>query len=622
MNKTYLLLLLTLSLSTKAQEKIVTPDLSKAIGRTYSSQGKPIPLGGSANTKSVDLNWKPILTKKYVEIEHESPDEEYIDSIKEAKLKLKEEHEQNHPAPEGNQVPEQKNGSITVPFLGRNFAGNQFNGPTPLDNSLAISNGGYIVSAVNATIDYYNISGANLYSNAITSFLPFSVAGVCDPVVVYDPRADRFIFLCVESPLTSNSRIFLSFSKSNSPMDGWWCYQLTGDPTGNGDAFDYPKLGINDSEVFIAGNLYAEPVGSFHQSVIYQMNKLAGYAGETINQAYFAGIGGSPCTLLPVSYGQGDDIATGMYFVSTHPAGGHTIDLYQVTGNWCCGPVLNRWQVATNAYTLAANSHQHGTTAVLNVGDCRVQSGMYLNGIIHFAFNSDAGGGYCGINYNRLTLSTLTNISSMFELTGYDYAYPSIVSFAKKPTCSSVMIGFGRSGNNIYPEMRAVNCNNDMVWSNSILVRPSVTFCERGSGAQRWGDYTGAARNHNSAQPSVWMGGMVADNLHNWNTWIAEIHSYAVSSAPQITNTQSGKIFPNPVTENFTVEFALEENSALDISVVDMEGRVVKELFAGEGKSGDNVFSFNKANLTSGSYFLLVKSDTQIIRNEKIVIVN
>ncbi|MBK6820752.1 MAG: hypothetical protein IPG85_14685 [Bacteroidetes bacterium] len=53
-----------------------------------------------------------------------------------------------------------------------------------------------------------------------------------------------------------------------------------------------------------------------------------------------------------------------------------------------------------------------------------------MNGKLHFTFHSDIGNGWNGINYNRLTVSSLTNQSTTFGLSGsYDYSYPSVASF-------------------------------------------------------------------------------------------------------------------------------------------------------------------------------------------------
>jgi len=89
-----------------------------------------------------------------------------------------------------------------------------------------------------------------------------------------------------------------------------------------------------------------------------------------------------------------------------------------------------------------------------------------------------------------------------------------------------------------------------------------------------------------------------------------------------VKNVSDTKVFPNPITTFFSVCFSLSENTELNISVVGMNGKIVKELYEGVATSGDNVFSFDKSNLSAGVYFLVIKSNDKIFKNEKIIIAN
>jgi Secretion system C-terminal sorting domain len=619
MKNTSIVLLILFAFSANAQEKAVGTDPSKIVGTTTPHVGVPVQCSGSANTQSLDLNWRPVLEKKVAEAEHPAPDQELIEKIKEQKRLLRMSN------PGASHAGAEKTTAI-LPEIGPNFAGNTHNGMTPLDNSMAISNNGNIVSVSNHSIAYYDASGTSLYFRDIVTFMPssFAVSAVCDPVVQYDVRADRFIFFCQEYTTTfslfSNNRIFICFSKSNNPSDGWWCYAITGDPTVNGDAFDYPKLAVTDSELYISGNLFSQPANTFHQAVLFQMYKAAGYNGTTLSYLYYSNINGSPFTLLPVSYGQDGSYGSGVYCVSTHSGSGSSIDLFRVNANACCSPLLNRSTVSTTPYDVSGDAQQSGTSCLLNTGDCRALSGFWLNNTIHFVFNCDGGSGYTAINYNRLNTSSLSNTSTTMGLTGYDYAYPSVVSFATASTDKSVMIGFSRSGASIFPEIRVINCDNAMAWSASTLVKSSSTYISCVSSSARWGDYSGTSRRHNSSSPSIWMSSAFGDGSNIWDTWIAEVH--APGTGVHSVNEVGGaaKIYPNPVYENFNVEFSLKENADITIAVTDMNGRIVKELYKGKATSGDNSFSFNKSNLSNGIYFLNIVSGSKTVKNEKMVI--
>ena len=135
MKKLILPLMLTLATNGIAQQKSIGLDVNTSVIHISANAAAPVPCSGIANTQSVDLNWKPILIRKPVEIEHEGPDHEMIVRIKAEKMKLKMEYERTH----------SKSGEKTTavtPVVGTNFAGNTYDGNWPLDNTIAISNGG------------------------------------------------------------------------------------------------------------------------------------------------------------------------------------------------------------------------------------------------------------------------------------------------------------------------------------------------------------------------------------------------------------------------------------------------------------------------------------------------
>ncbi len=621
MRKVYALLLGIASVYVVQAQNTSEQNKGAAIGSAKPAAGAPVLCSGASNPVSLDLNWKPTLVKKMAEAEHPTPDEDKLKQIKEAKMMLRKYGRQAAPGEEAKTT-------FISPEVGPNFIGNTHNGMTPLDNSVAISDGGAIVSVSNHVIACYNTLGTNTYYRDIVSFMPtsFNVDAVCDPVVVYDQRADRFVFFCQEYSssfsLFSNNRIFICFSKGNNPAtDGWWCYAFTGDPTGAGDAFDYPKLAVTDSELYISGNLFYQPANTFHRSVLFQMYKHPGYAGSTLNYLYYANIPGAPFTVLPVGCGQNLSYGPGVYCVATRSGSGSSVDLYKVSANACCSPVINHWSISSTAYSASGDAAQSGTTCTLNTGDCRALSGFYLNNTIHFVTNTDGGGGYTSINYHRLNTSSLTDVSGSFGSSGYDYAYPAIASYASSPTDQSVMIGFARSGSSILPEIRVVNCDNSMNWSGSTLVRSSSTYVACGSGGSaRWGDYSGMSRRHSASSNSVWMSGAFSA-ANTWDTWIAEIHTPG-TGINKINEAQStAKVYPNPVQDKFSVEFALRENvTNLIITLTDANGKVVKKFYDGKCSMGDHIFSFNRANLADGMYILNITLDSKPIKNEKIII--
>jgi hypothetical protein len=590
-------------------------DKSKKIGEAKKSELFTLEREGFVNTPSADLNWSASLSVKVKKVQHDLPGSELVDSIKAIKTPLKKKFLAN----KNNQF------SPSTPVVGTDFTGNINNGSSPLDNSIAISNDGIIVSVANTTIEYYTEDGTQTYTNSITDFIADpGIVNVCDPVVLYDAEEDRFIFFAQEcSGNSANSFLLIFFSETNNPADGWNYYKLTGNPLLDNSWFDYPKLGISSNDLFITGNLFFN-VGGFNETLIYQMDKNDGYSGESLTWQYWSDIPGSPFTILPVSSGNEFNYGPGIYALSGSSFFGDTYNFYDITDDITGSPSLDYYSVETEYYEVAADAFQLGTDCLLDVGDCRMLSGFYLDGTVHFVHMSDGGSGWNSINYNRLDVVTLEDETLMFGEPGeLDYAFPAVAFFGLTPEDRTVMIGCGSVSSDVYPEIRVLSCNNEGVFSEPTLVYESFSYTSYTSVVkERWGDYTGISRKHNSLEPSVWMSGMYGTLIHQWYTRIAEIHVDYVAGIEggSSLNSKPMSIAPNPVRESFTIGFDLLEQTTLKIELLDVNGKLVKEFYNGTGYPGENKFTFNKANLSSGTYILNVITPSKQLRNEKIII--
>ena len=213
-----------------------------------------------------------------------------------------------------------------------NFQGNVFNGGAPPDNTIAISNNGYIVSVINCNVAYFNSNGNQLWTGSFWELFndPTLTELIYDPIVVYDSEADRFVMIAIHGFSSATSKLIVCFSKTNNPTDGWWIYKLTGNPLNNACWLDYPKLGISNNEIFVTGNLFNDITG-YSESVIYQIGKSKGYSGTNLNWVLWSNIAGSPITIIPASYGQQGNYGPGLYFVSQSPVSGNSVDLYEIT---------------------------------------------------------------------------------------------------------------------------------------------------------------------------------------------------------------------------------------------------------------------------------------------------
>lgn len=522
-------------------------------------------------------------------------------------------------------------GRAVTPVMGTGILANRMNFSTPPDNTMAISNGGRIVSIDNETIEYYNQSGSavslNVYHDDFFNSLNL-VSAIFDPRVIYDSEADRFIYVILHGFSSATSKILVCFSKTNNPQDGWWIYQLSGNPLNDGSWTDFPQIGISNNELYITGNLFFNN-STFNQAVIYQVTKQQGFSGQPLTYQVWDDIedagGGKAFAIVPVSYGQQGNYGPGCYFISSRAGGWNRLSLFELTDDLTASnEQLNVFSVSVPPYSPAADAQQSGSFDDLENGDCRMQHAFYLNGLVHAVLPADyQNSAYSGINYYRISVSDLQDTeSSSFGQTGFDHCYPSLASFGLDECDRSVMIGFLRSASNIFPEVRVVNCDNLMQWSASAQVKAGQTYVDMLSGLERWGDYTHMQRKHNEAQPEVWMAGCYGANNttpHAWRAYLAEIKgTYEPAPVPvvdfQADDTLGYEIFQtdfhdntlnNPTSWAWTFEGGLPPTSSQanpTITYADT-GRFDVKLIVGNAFCTDSLFREN--------YIHVLSSDTQ-----------
>lgn len=626
------------------------------IGLGGTLQGQHVKIGPSMSdyameearfTKSAELSAPCLGLRKYSDIteswlrtvssgriEHGAPNKTALELKKEAKTLLKFNNTNK------DLVPEVANPLAVTPTLGTNFLGNEMFGGTPTDNSMAISNGGIIVSADNATMEIYDADAANHYLFTLTghsdffSFLnPAPTANIYDPKVLYDSGSDRFIYLILHGTSSAQSELLICFSQSNNPAaDGWWVYRVQANQAHAGSWFDYPNIAVSNNELYVSGNMFTD-AGQNSGNIIFQIEKNACYQGQSINYQYWADVahqGETAFTMVPVSFGQQGNYGPGVYLVANETSEpSDRIFLFDITNDMSSNnETINTGEISTTAFDVGGQAAQNGSNILLDIGDNRIQNGFYLNGKIHMVFTSDIGQGWNGINYNRINLNNLSNQRTTYGLVGsYDYCYPAVASSGTSVNDQSVIIGFLRSGQDVFPEFRAVNCDDAMQWSSSLQVKAGEDDVNiGGSSPDRWGDYSGISR-RNGANRTVWAAGCYGQSGNNfgvnngWNTWVAQLTDGGAPGAVNDYAEESPlRVYPNPTIERFSIEFEMRERMDVNVSIYDMDGRLVKTLLQDNLKPGMKTLHFNQNALSNGSYLITVTSNQKTLAHEKLII--
>jgi hypothetical protein len=428
--------------------------------------------------------------------------------------------------------------------------------------------------------------------------------------------------------------LLICFSQSNNPAnDGWWVYRIQANQAHPGSWFDYPNIGVSNNEFYVSGNMFTD-AGQNSGNIIFQIEKNACYNGQNINYQFWSNVedntNETAFTMVPLSWGQQGNYGPGVLLVANETSEpSDRIMVFDLTNDMASSnEQLNAFSANTDFFDVGGYAAQNGSGTQLDIGDNRIQNGFYLNGMIHFVFCSDIGQGWNGINYKRINTNDLTVQGSTYGNPGtHDYCYPSVASSGSSQNDRSVVIGFLRSGQDIFPEFRAVNCDHNMQWSNSVLIKQGQDDVNiGGQSPDRWGDYSGIGR-QNGANRTVWTAGCYGMSGNSWgvnngwNTWVAKLtDGGSPASVDQLQSSTPLRVYPNPTIERFSIEFELTERMDVDVNIYDSNGRLVKVLLSDNMKAGTKTLHFNRNALSSGTYFINVTSNERTLAHEKLIV--
>lgn len=104
----------------------------------------------------------------------------------------------------------------------------------------------------------------------------------------------------------------------------------------------------------------------------------------------------------------------------------------------------------------------------------------------------------------------------------------------------------------------------------------------------------------------------VATSAYGNNLYLDNINLFDATTTGIITETateNSMNVYPNPATDNATVNFTLGESAKVQVSVVDALGRVIISADLGNMSAGEQNYQLNTESLNNGLYFVNVQID-------------
>ncbi len=524
-----------------------------------------------------------------------------------------------------------KTSSVMPPVVGVNFIADSMP-DIPPDNCSALSIGGKAVSVMNGTITVHDAAtGAYLTRKGLK---PFSTAvGLnsivndyrYDPKVLYDPEADRFICIMLNST-NDHNWIVLGFSASNDPVGAWNFYKFYGDYMGDTTWFDYPAIAVTKSEFFFTGNKIRYNTSwqaGFTRSLIYQVRKQNGYDGDSLltyqiwdsvqyNNKYLR-------CLHPISPGdslQGpaqyflsnrnfDTLNDSVFLVKVPDTIGSTDTVLTVT------PLVS----TTQSYGVPPDARQPDTALSLATNDGRILGAYAQGNEVQFvsvsldpAFGSSAI--FHGVISNYKTTPSVTG--HLFSIDTIDLGYPNISYAGSGTGANQSIISFNFSGPNTYPGFGAIMFDG-AAYSDMLVIKSGDSVINRlAQKEQRWGDYSGSQPDW-GRPGSVWVNGIFGRKDHGYkNTYgnyMAQLLSpyhEGVTITPS-PHAVSSKLYPNPAPEFISIEFSVSSEQVFSFFIYDMQGRLVDKITDNLCQEGTNILKFNISPLPPGTYILRSK---------------
>ena len=352
-------------------------------------------------------------------------------------------------------------------FIENGFEGNLYNNRVPNDNTIAISNDGIAIEAINSSYIIYDtqndslLKTGTLHSILVSAFWNLRFLSKYDPKVIYDPIEDRFILVFLAGKTPGSSNVCVAFTDSSDPTGNWNVYVLIGDALNSGHWTDYPAISITEDDLFVTGNLLLNGVSwqlGFYQSIVWQIDKNSGYNGtDSLTFNLWSEFKDDSIYLRNIHplRGARELQDEKQYFLSNKNFSleSDTMYLIKIENNTLSTNVSSSLQRLTlpDHYFFAPNGQQYNSQE-LATNDSRVLGGIIDDDWIQFVSHSmDTTTGTCGIyhgmiyDYDSVHPYVMGTILSDSVI---DYGYPNIASTAINPNETECIIGFNYSSVN------------------------------------------------------------------------------------------------------------------------------------------------------------------------------
>ena len=419
-------------------------------------------------------------------------------------------------------------------------------GGTPNDNTIAYGDS-MVLSAVNTLIWGWDLrTDTFLFPQ---QFIPLIAASglqtssyASDPRLLYDPVAERWVLLFFVGNTPASSQIVVCFSQSKDPNAGWNTYTLPGNPLSNNRWSDFPSMAFTDDKLVMSINLIVPNVSwqvGFDGTVIWEMDKAAGYAGATTLPSElhhgFATNGRWIRNLVAVTSWDGytskpmwasnrnfDAQNDTVFFLTRSDSavgGTHSYDIHVVR--------------ASQPYGLPPNGRQPSTPATDPTKGMQTNDGRWLgaqempDGSVHLVsttrdFTTQRSAIYHGVVPSGQQPDTLLG-HVIGDPVRY-FGYPNLTWIGNEGCDGELLIGFNHVSPSDFAGYSAVYYGNDGTYSPVVELKAGLGNVSKLGGAERWGDYFGIQQDY-STPGQAWLAGFYALGNNGNGTWMHLLQS-------------------------------------------------------------------------------------------------
>lgn len=527
------------------------------------------------------------------------------------------------------------------------------NGGTPNDNTLGISDDGFLITSWNSQIWGYDVVADTYlfaYPNkhpSFTQFLNIYNDTACqldfpfDPKILYDHTRGRFIllFLTGESAAPAQGRVpessatIVCFSTSSDPKDLWHAYRLDGNPLSYRTWTDYPQIAINENNFYLTLNqLYPDSgwIEGFAETVMWQMDLDEAFSGaDSVTTKFWTGFTYDDKNiryLHPVKTHMGPQ-GDSMYFVANRPfvETNDTFFLVGVQGDADDpNPNIDVTVMSSElTYGHPPLARQAGGNQEFWTNDARVLGAVRMGKEIHFTGNTiDTNTGKATIYHGIIDdIDNPSVTGSIIVDDEKELGFPNIAFIGPQASDREVLIVANHTGLTVYPGLSVVYIDNERNYGPVQTVKEGESYVDGLPwDDERWGDYTGIQRKFNETA-EVWVAGYWGYGNNRPGTYMGQVQGpkHGPAGMKEASSLPNMSVFPNPTMDWVQFEFDLSAARDASIQLRDINGRYITTLGQGRIQAGKSQLGFDVASLEPGIYLVQIRANDEALFNARFV---